>query len=325
MIIRKLAYAVLASINMCAAASLAYAQDYPTRPVQIITSVSIGSATDILARQLADKLQHHLGGTVIVMNKPGAGGTIAADFVAKSAPDGYTLFFGNSGLALFPFLYKKLPFDVLNDFAGIALIADSPYAVVVNNDLGVKNMKELFALAKAKPGTINFASGGFGSATHMACELLGRRAGVEFAHIPYSNTMTIATDLQSNNVQLMCSPPSSILPLLGGGRVTIIGVSSEAAMKEPVEAPSVKQATGVDFVIDQWFGLLAPKKTPDAVLQKLAAASKAVLEDADFIAKLKTQALEAHPLYLGSFDKFIAAELATWGPIVQATGVTLDK
>jgi tripartite-type tricarboxylate transporter receptor subunit TctC len=304
--------------------SAAYAAEYPSGPIQIVSSVPIGSATDIIARQVADKLTSHVGGPVIVINKPGAGGLIAADYVAKSPPDGYNLLFGNSALALYPFLYKKHPFDVLADLSGIGLVAESPYVVVVNNDLGVKTMQELLDLAKAKPKAINFASGGVGTGTHVACELLASRAGVQLTHVPYANTMMVASDLQSNTVQMMCSPLSSILPLLSGGRVSVIGVSAPAAMTDPIEVPSVKQSTGVDFIATQWFGLLAPKHTPEPVLQELSKALEGVVGDPDFRQKLKDQALDVHPLYLIAFDNFIAKELKLWKPIVNGTGLKLD-
>ena len=297
------------------------AAEYPSKPIQIVSAVPIGSATDILARQVADKLTANVGGPVIVINKPGAGGLIAADSVAKSSPDGYNLLFGNSALALYPFLYKKHAFDVLAGLTGIGLVAESPYIVVVNKDLGVKNMRELLELAKAKPKSINFASAGVGTGTHMACELLANRAGVQFTHVPYANSLLIASDLQSNTVQMMCSPLASILPLLSKGRVSIIGVSAPEAMTEPIAVPSVKQSTGVDFIAIQWFGLLAPKHTPEPVLQKLAKALAGVIDDPDFRQKLKDQALQIHPLYLKDFDDFIVKEQDFWGPVVRAAGV----
>jgi tripartite-type tricarboxylate transporter receptor subunit TctC len=325
MTVRSFAERFAVALVLCLPVALVgHASEYPSSPIQIVSSVPIGSATDIIARQVADKLTSPIAGPVIVINKPGAGGLIAADYVVKSAADGYNLLFGNSALALYPFLYKKHTFDVLADFAGIGLVAESPYVVVVNNDLGVKNMQELLALAKAKPKAINFASGGVGTGTHVACELLANRAGVQLTHVPYANTMMVASDLQSNVVQMMCSPLSSILPLLSGGRVSVIGVSSETAMTEPIQVPSVKQSTGVDFIANQWFGLLAPKHTPDPVLQKLAKALAGVLEDPDFRQKLKDQALDTHPLYLKAFDDFIAQEIDLWGPVVKATGLRFD-
>jgi len=301
-----------------------FAEGYPSKPIQLVAAVPVGSATDLLARQVAEKLGGRIGGTVIVVSKPGGGTQIATDFVAKAAPDGHTLLLGNSALVLNPFLYKKLPYDLKTDFANIALIGESPYVVVVNNDLGVKNMKELFALAKAKPKSINFASGGLGSATHMACELLANKAGVQFTHVPYANTAAIATDLQSNTVQMMCSPPASIIPLVRNGRVTIIGVSTPAAMTDPIQVPSVKESTGVDFIANQWFGVLAPRKTPADIQQRIAKAIESVLQDPDFRSRLKDQGLEPHPLFLKSFDAFVQKELDLWAPVVKASGLKLD-
>jgi len=178
----------------------------------------------------------------------------------------------------------------------------------------------LIALAKAKPNSINYASGGIGSSTHMACELFARRAGIALTHIPYTNTASIGTDLQSNVVQMMCSPPSSIVPLTTRGRVSIIGVSSVNAITKPVSTPSIKQTTGVDFVARQWFGLVAQRKTPQPILQKIAAAMEGVLHDPDFRARLKDDGLEVRPLLLGSFDDFLQSELELWGPIVTGSG-----
>lgn len=311
-------------VALAAASLCAHAQDYPSKPVQLVSAVPIGSATDLLARQLSDRLGPRLGGSVIVVNKPGAGGIIATEFAAKSPADGYTLLFGNAALAANPFLYKKLPYDAQRDFAGIALVAESPYVVVVNNELGVKSMQALVALARAKPASINFASAGVGTATHLACELLARRAGVQFTHVPYSNTGAIGADLQSNTVQLMCSPPASIIPLLKNGRVSMIGVSALQPMTEPVAVPSVKQSTGIDFVASQWFGLFAPEKTPKPVLQRIAKAVEGVTGDAEFQQKLRDSALSSKPVFLTEFDEYLRKDMALWGPVVQATGVKLD-
>jgi tripartite-type tricarboxylate transporter receptor subunit TctC len=298
--------------------------EYPDRPINLVAAVPTGSATDIVARQLAEKLQSRIGSPVIVLNKPGGGTVIATEYVAKSQPNGYTLLLGNSAMSLNPFLYKRLPYDPKKDFSGVALVAESPYVVVVNNELGVKSMKEFIALAKQKPKTINFASAGPGSATHMACELLAQRAGIALTHVPYANTGIIAADLQSNVVQMMCSPPASIIPIMQRNRMTVLGVSNATGITEPFPAPSVKQATGVDYIADQWFGVLAPKNTPQAVLTKLASGIKAVLADPEFQRKLAEQGLGLHPLYLNDFDAFLAHELELWGPVVHSSGLKLN-
>jgi tripartite-type tricarboxylate transporter receptor subunit TctC len=298
--------------------------DYPSKPIQIVTSFPAGMATDIVARVIADKLSQRLGQPVVVVNKPGGGGIIATDSVAKAAPDGYTLLVANPALATNAFLYKKLPYNTARDLSGVALIGESPYIIVVNPELGAKTTQEFIALAKKSPKTINYVSGGIGGATHLACALFAAKAGIEMTHVPYVSMANLTPDLWSNRVQVACFPTPSAVPLTKDGKMIAIGASSPTDVTDPISVPSVKAATGLDYIASNWNGMFAPSKTPKLIMQKLSAAMDQVLADDEVKAKLKTLGMTPRPLFLDDFDKYFQADMQRWEPVIKATGATLD-
>lgn len=298
--------------------------DYPNKPVQIITSFPAGMATDIVARVIADKLTQHLGQSVYVTNKPGGGGIIATDAVAKAAPDGYTLLVANPALAANPFLYKNLPYNTVRDFSGVALLGESPYIIVVNPQLGVKTIAEFVALAKKSPKTINYVSAGVGGATHLACALFATKAGIELTHVPYTSMSNITPDLWSNRVQVACFPTPSAVPLTRDGKMVALGTSSAIAMTEPIFVPSVKESTGIDYIASNWNALFAPSKTPKPIMQKLAQAMEKVLADEEVKQKFKTLGLTPNPMFLENVDKYFKDDMQRWAPVIKSTGTTLD-
>jgi tripartite-type tricarboxylate transporter receptor subunit TctC len=298
--------------------------DYPSKPIQIVTSFPAGMATDIVARVIADKLSQRLGQPVVVVNKPGGGGIIATDSVAKAAPDGYTLLVANPALATNAFLYKKLPYNTARDLSGVALIGESPYIIVVNPELGAKTTQEFIALAKKSPKTINYVSGGIGGATHLACALFAAKAGIEMTHVPYVSMANLTPDLWSNRVQVACFPTPSAVPLTKDGKMIAIGASSPTDVTDPISVPSVKAATGLDYIASNWNGMFAPSKTPKPIMQKLSAAMDQVLADDEVKAKLKTLGMTPRPLFLDDFDKYFQADMQRWEPVIKATGATLD-
>lgn len=302
-----------------------YAQiDYPARPIQIVTSFPVGMATDIVARIVGEKLGQKLGQNVVVVNKPGGGGVIATDFVAKAPPDGYTLLMGNATLAVTPFLYKKLPYDQARDFAAVALVAESPYIIVVNSELGVTNVADFIALAKRKPKTINYVSAGFGSSTHLAGALFAARAGIELVHVPYTSMSNITPDLLSNRAQVAFFPMASSLPLVRSGKMVALGASSPSPLGDPMNVPSVKAATGLDYIASSWNGLFAPARTPSGVLDKLASTLREILEEPEVKERLRTMGFLPNQLFLTDFDAYVRNDMKRWEPIVKATGQTLD-
>jgi tripartite-type tricarboxylate transporter receptor subunit TctC len=303
----------------------AHAQaEYPTKPIQIITSFPAGMATDIVARVIADKLSQKIGQTVYVTNKPGGGGIIATDAVAKAAPDGYTLLVANPALATNAFLYKKLPYDTKRDFAGVALLGESPYLIVVNPAVGARTLQEFVTIAKSKPKAINYVSGGMGGATHLACALFAHKAGIEMTHVPYVSMSNVTPDLWENRAQVACFPTPSAVPLTKDGKMLALGASSPKAMTDPIAVPSVRESAGIDYIASNWNGLFAPAKTPKPIMQKLAKAMEQVLADADVKARLAGIGMSPNPLFLDDFDRYFDADLQRWEPVIRMTGVTLD-
>jgi tripartite-type tricarboxylate transporter receptor subunit TctC len=298
--------------------------DYPTKPIQIITAFPAGMATDIVARVIADKLSRQIGQSVFVVNKPGGGGIIATDTVAKAAPDGYTLLVANPALATNVFLYKTLPYNTTRDLSGVALIGESPYIIVVNAEVGAKTIKEFVDIAKKNPKAINYASGGIGGATHLACALFAAQAGIEMTHVPYVSMANLTPDLWSNRVQVACFPTPSAVPLTKDGKALALGVSAPTALTEPIAVPSVKESLGIDYIASNWNGLFAPSKTPKPVMQKLAKAMEQVLADPEVKEKLKGLGMTTKPSYLDDFDKYFQSEMKRWEPVIKMTGATLD-
>lgn len=297
---------------------------FPSRPIQMITIQPPGTTTDLVARVVADKLGQRLGTPIIIVNKPGSGGTIATDFVAKSVPDGHTLLVTNLAMAANPFLFKSLPYDTQRDFVGVGLLGESPYLVIVNNELGARTINDFIAYAKKHPRAINYASGGVGSGTHLTCALLAAKAGVELTHVPYTQSAAIGPDLLSNRVQIMCPPPPSAGQLVREGKTSVLGSSGPSDMTEPFIAPSIAKAAGIDFESTNWNGLFAPAKTPKPVLDKLQSALSQVLADPEVQQRFKSMGMTPKPLVGESFNAFVRAEVAKWGPIVKATGAKLD-
>jgi len=305
--------------------SVSHAQaDYPNRPIQIVTSFPAGMATDLVARVIADKLGQKLNQSVAVINKPGGGGVIATDSVAKAAPDGYTLLVANPAMAVNPFLYKKLPYNTSTDFAGIALLGESPYIIVISAQLGAKSVKEFVEIAKQSPKKINYASGGVGGATHLACALFAAKAGIELTHVPYTNMSNLTPDLWANRTQMACFPPASAVPLTQDGKMIAIGTSAPSALTEPINVPSIKESTGIDYIASNWNAIFAPGKTPKPILQKLAKAMEEVLADEDVKQRFKGLGLKPNPKFLGEMDAYFAADMQRWGPVVKASGASLD-
>src|SRR5215471_14066027 len=271
------------------AASPARAQDpYPARLLTIVVPLTPGTTIDILARIYADSLSKRLGQQVIIANRPGAGGLIGAQAVATAPADGYTVLIANSGHAILGTLNKSLPFDPVGDFSGVALVGDAPTLVNVAPSLGVRSLPELVALAKAKPGSINYGSAGIGTATHLAGAYFALRTGTELVHVPYTVSSTIIADLLGGRIQATFAPAAFTLPLLQDGRLLALAVAADEPMRDPIEVPTAVSAH-VDYRNSTWYGFLAPAKTPSAVLQILNAAIAEAGRDPELRAKMRVQ------------------------------------
>ncbi len=296
----------------------ARAQDhYPSRLITLIAPITAGTTIDILARLYADRLSKRFGQQVVVVNRPGAGGLIAAQAVASSPPDGYTLIFVNSGHTILGALNKNLPFDPVRDFAGVSLVGEAPTIVTVPPALDVSNLKEFVARAKARPGTINYGSAGIGTATHLAGAYFALKTDTDLVHIPYTVSATIIADMLGGRIQASFVPAAFVLPLLQDGRLRALAVSAREPVTDPIRIPTAL-SQGIDYQNATWYGILAPAKTPKAVLQSLSQAISEVGKDVELQAKIRAQGIDPRDIELEQFDLHIQADMARLDPLLKA-------
>lgn len=296
----------------------ARAQDhYPSRLITIIAPITAGTTIDILARLYADRLSKRFGQQVVVVNRPGAGGLIAAQAVASSPPDGYTLIFVNSGHTILGALNKNLPFDPVRDFAGVSLVGEAPTIVTVPPALDVSNLKEFVARAKARPGTINYGSAGIGTATHLAGAYFALKTDTDLVHIPYTVSATIIADMLGGRIQASFVPAAFVLPLLQDGRLRALAVSAREPVTDPIRIPTAL-SQGIDYQNATWYGILAPAKTPKAVLKSLSQAISEVGKDPELQAKIRAQGIDPRDIELEQFDLHIQADMARLDPLLKA-------
>ena len=297
------------------------AQEFPTKPMRIVVGFSAGSTTDILARTVGQKMSGAWGQPVLVENRPSAGGVVASSAVATAAPDGYTMLVVSAGHAASAAMFTKLPYDTLNDFAGVSRIANVPSLLVVSPALGVKSVKELVALAKSKPGQLNFSSPGVGSANHLAGELLKTLAGISAVHVPYKGIPEAMSAVVSGSVQFNFSPVVNILPLSRDGKLVVLATSTEKRSSVLPDVPTLAEAGVSGYAFDPWFGLLAPAKTPRALLARLGAEVARIVELPDVKERLRTLGGDPAPTTPEGFDAHIRAEVAKFRKIVQDAGI----
>jgi len=312
---------LLAGIVLGAACGTGIAQDYPTQPIRILVGFSPGSTTDILARTVGQKMSEAWRQPVLVDNRPGAGGVGASSAVATAAPDGYTLLVVSAGHAATAAMFTKLPYDTLKDFAGVSRIANVPSILVVSPALGVKSVKDLVALAKAKPGQLNFSSPGVGSANHLAGELFKILAGVQAVHVPYKGIPEAMTGVVSGAVQFNFSPVVNILPLSRDGRLVALAASTGKRSAVLPEVPTVAEAGVSGDVFDPWFGLLAPAKTPKPLLAKLSSEVARIVGLPDVKERLLALGADPAPTSPEGFDAYVRGEVAKFQKIVQEAGI----
>jgi tripartite-type tricarboxylate transporter receptor subunit TctC len=312
---------VLAALAVCGHAS---AQPWPARPVHLVVPYAAGGPVDLSARYLAPKLQEALGQPVVVENKTGAGGNIGADFVAKSAPDGYTLLMGAIAThAINPALYAKLPYDPIRDFRHIALIVQVPNVLVLNNDVPVKDVKGFVAYAKANPGKLDFASGSTGSTGHLAGELFKQLTGTYMVHIPYKGSAPATVDLMSGRVQLMFDNLASALPNIKAGKVRALAVTTLKRSSFLPELPTLDESGLKGFDLTTWWGVMAPARTPDAVVDRLASEIQKIIPEL----KERLAAMGSEPPTVrtpAEFTAFVERELKTYAELVKRSGASVD-
>jgi tripartite-type tricarboxylate transporter receptor subunit TctC len=317
----RLALALAASV----AAAAAPAQTWPQKPVRLVVSAVAGGSLDIPARAVAEKLRDRLGQPVIVENRPTAGGTVAVGEVAKAAPDGYTLIYSFNGpLAYAPFLYSKLPYDVLKDLAPVILMGGQPFVLGVSAASGISSVKELVEAARRQPGKLNYSSLGNGSGSHLTMELLKSEAKVFMIHIPYNGAVPAATALASGDVQAAFLPPAVMLPHVQSGRVKLIGMSSIKRFSLMPEVPTVAESGLPGFDSDGWNGILAPAGTPREIVLRLNREINGALAAPDVREILVRNRIQAGGGTPEEFGALIARESKKWGPVIAFTGARLD-
>jgi tripartite-type tricarboxylate transporter receptor subunit TctC len=299
---------------------------YPNHPARIVVPFPAGGTTDILARETAQKLTQTLGQPFVVENRPGAGGNIGADLVAKSPPDGYTMLMGTVGThAINPSLYEKMPYDHVKDFVPVVLVAGVPNVLVVNPSLPVKTVQELIAYAKANPGKLNFASSGSGTSIHLSGELFKTMAGVSMQHVPYKGSAPALADLAGGQVQLMFDNLPSSLALIKAGKLRAIAVTSLTRSTALPDVPTISESGLPGFEASSWFGLLAPAGTPKDVVTKVNGEVAKWLATPEAKENLAGQgAIVATGLAPEDFVRHIASETAKWQKVVKESGAKVE-
>lgn len=314
----------LTMLGLALCATQVQAQDpaaYPNRPLKMVVPLTPGTTTDLVAREFAERMAKKLGQPVVVDNKPGAGGVIAAQAVAKSAPDGYTLLLINSQHAINPAAYGTLPYDTLRDFTGIALIGDAPAIITVPTTLGVRNLAEFIAMAKQKPGELNYGSSGIGSQTHLAGASFAASAGVSMTHVPYRTASEVTTDLVTSRIQVVFTPAAFVLGQIREGKLQALAVTGPERMNLLREVPTTAEAGLPAYQFGTWFGFVAPAKLPPQIVSLLARTMQSVLDDPTLRQKFVEQGIAPRYLMPQEFDAYIKSEMERLAPIVKATGV----
>ena len=319
-----LAWLAVLSLGLGPAPS-GHTQTYPARPVTLVVAFTPAGPSDVLARVLGHKLEELLKQPIVVVNRPGAGGNIGAEAVATAAPDGYTLLMGNNSiLATNASLYKKLPYDPEKDFKPISLVGSQPNILVVNPNVPAKSMAELIALAKAKPGALNYASSGIGTAAHLAGALFRAQADIDIVHVAYKGAAPALQDLIAGQMQMMFATAASVAGFIKAGTVRPLAVTSLHRSSFLPELPTVAEQGLPGFEATTWHGLVAPAGTPAAVIDALHDATVKALQDSAVVKSLTDLGVEIAPSTPDEFAKYITAEIPKWAAVVKASGATLD-
>jgi len=302
-------------------AGVAVAQDYPAAPVHLISGFPPGSTADISARVVSAKMGQILGQQFVVENKGGAASSIAAAYVARAPKDGYTLFVASAANMINAAMTPNLTFDIMKDFTPIALITSTPTVLVVTPELGVKSVKELIALAKARPGTISFGSSGVGSSTHLALELFKSLAHVDITHIPYTGSPQVVTDLLANRIQGYFSPASTVTGHVTAGKLVALAVTDAKRSTFLPNLPTMIEAGVPDCVSVLWFGIAAPSGTPQPVIDRLSRAANDALKSDEVVRALHGQTVEALGGTQEEFRKHMEDEQKRWSAVVSSAGL----
>ena len=303
----------------------AHAQQYPTKPIRIVVPFPVGGFSDIFARVVGAEMSKTWGQQVIVDNRPGAGGNIGSDIVAKAPPDGYTLVNGTIGThAINATLFSKLPYDPIRDFTAVAFLVEAEGLLAIHPSLPVRNAKELIALARAKPGQLTYASAGAGTTSHLAAEVFKTMTKVDMTHVPYKGNVPAITDLMSGETSMLFATLPTVLPQVKANRlrgIAVLGAKRSAAIPE---MPTLSESGVKGFEVNNWTGLLAPAGTPAAIVNRLNAEALRAMQLPDVQARLPREGLRHVAMTPQQFGDFVKSEKEKWAPIVKATGAKAD-
>ncbi len=323
MIVVKLGLAVSLGISVLGAVP-AFAQPYPSRPIRFIVPFPPGGGNDIVGRIVALNLGVGLGQPVVIDNRGGAGGTLGTDITAKAPPDGYTMLVNNISLAVNQTLFKKLPYDTLKDLAPVGLLGRQPNILVVHPALPAKSLRELLDAARAKPGQMNYGSGGVGTASHLSTEMLKLMAGVDLTHVPYKGLAPALTDLMGGRVDLIISTMASALPHLKSGKLRPLAATTAHRSSFFPDVPTMSEAGVKGYEFSTWYGLLVPAGTPRAIIGRLNAESAKTLASSTVKEQFMAQGIEAAPSTPLEFGTYLRSEVAKWAKVIKASGATTE-
>ena len=320
------------SMRFCAMVALlatpvgaAVAQSYPTKPIKLVAPSAPGDAPDVIARMVADKLSVVLGQQVIVDNRPGAGGVVGSEFVAKAPPDGYTLIMGNAGShGINAAVYSKLPYDIQRDFAPVSQVAVAPNIFVVNPDIPAKTIQEFIAYAKTKPGQLGYASGGNGSSSHMSMELFKSMTGVDLIHVPYKGSSPALTDVVSGQDAVMSVNMPPAVPLVKAGKLRALAVTTRTRSPLMPEIPTVAESGLAGYETVAWFGVLAPAGTPRDIVNRLSAEIANIARSPEMRERLASLGAEPVGSTPEEFAAIIARDIAKWTALAKSVGIKID-
>ena len=322
---RTIVAIALALVGACCLSASAVAQTYPARTVTIVVPNAAGGGTDTIARLIADQLSKQMGQSFVVENKTGAGMVLGTAAVAKAAPDGYTLLTGlNGNLTVNPSLYAKLPYDPVADFRPIAMLAEYPFLVIVNNDIPVKSIKDLIAYLKANAGKIDYASAGNGTGQHLSAELFKMMTGTEMSHVAYRGAQPAYQDVISGRVPVFFDNMSTAMSLAQGGKVRALAITSKERSSLMPDVPTMEEAGLKGYEYHTWFGLWAPKATPDAIVEKLNVEVNKALAEPGIKQRIAATAGEPSRMALKDIDPFVKAEIEKWGEVVKRAGIKVE-
>lgn len=314
---------VIAAALLCLCGSIAQAQTYPAKTVRVIVPFAPGGGSDFIARAIAPPLSKAMGQQFVIDNRPGAGSTLGSEIALKSPADGYTLLLISGSYTTSPSLYKNLKYDTLNDMASVVQTENGPYVIAVHPSLPVKDVKQLVALAKSKPGQLNYASTGNGGITHLSSELFALRTGIKITHIPYKGTGPGVINTIAGETQMMVGAVSAVIGHMQTGRLRGLAVSSPKRLPALPDTPTVMEA-GYKYQVNNWHGVIAPKGTPRAIIDKLNSEINKAIKDPDFAKRIALDGLEPAGGTPEVFETLLKREVAEWAEVVKAANVKAD-